>query len=118
PLVAAATLRLPRKPLVTGLTLVFLIADATTALTGSLLLVSLSRALAGAMLGGFLGVAITMAGSMVAPTRRAMAIAVVFTGFTVSNVIGVPVGNIVGRAAGWESAFWVVSGLPPSAPSP
>lgn len=111
PLVAAATLRLPRKPLVTGLALVFLLANATTALTGSLLLVSLSRALAGAMLGGFLGVAITIAGSMVAPARRATAIAVVFTGFTVSNVIGVPIGNIAGRAAGWESAFWVVSGL-------
>ncbi|MFE9722537.1 MFS transporter [Streptomyces sp. NPDC005794] len=111
PLVVAATLRLPRKPLVTGLALMFLIANAITALTGSLLVVSLSRALAGAMLGGFLGVAITIAGGMVAPTRRAMAIAVVFTGFTVSNVIGVPIGNIVGRAAGWESAFWVVSGL-------
>ncbi|MFJ9180048.1 MFS transporter [Streptomyces sp. NPDC102360] len=111
PLVAAATLRLPRKPLVSGLALVFLVANAATALAGSLLLVSVFRALAGAMLGGFLGVAITLAGGMVAPNRRAMAIAVVFTGFTVSNVIGVPIGNVVGRAAGWESAFWVVSGL-------
>ncbi|MGW0791947.1 MFS transporter [Streptomyces sp. NPDC002911] len=111
PLVAAATLRLSRKPLVTGLALIFLIANAITALTGSLLVLSLSRALAGAMLGGFLGIAITISSGMVAPTRRAMAIAVVFTGFTVSNVIGVPIGNIVGRAAGWESAFWVVSAL-------
>jgi MFS transporter, DHA1 family, inner membrane transport protein len=111
PLVAAVTLRLPRKPLVIVLALIFLIANAITALTGSLVVVSLSRALAGAMLGGFLGIAITIAGGMVAPTRRATAIAVVFTGFTVSNVIGVPIGNIVGRAAGWESAFWVVSGL-------
>ncbi|MEU7799333.1 MFS transporter [Micromonospora arborensis] len=111
PLVAAATLRLPRKPLVTGLALVFLIANAITALSGSLLVVSASRALAGAMLGGFLGAAITIAGGLVAPTRRAMAIAVVFTGFTVSNVIGVPIGNIVGRAVGWQSAFWVVSAL-------
>ncbi|MFZ3554583.1 MFS transporter [Streptomyces sp. BH055] len=111
PLVAAATLRLPRKPLVTGLALVFLIANALTALAGSLLMVSVSRALAGAMLGGFLGTAITIAGGLVAPNRRATAIAVVFTGFTVSNVIGVPIGNVVGRAAGWESAFWVVSAL-------
>lgn len=111
PLVAAATLRLPRKPVVTGLAVGFLVANAATALTGSLLVVSLSRAVAGAMLGGFLGVAITIAGGMVAPTRRAMAIAVVFTGFTVSNVIGVPIGNLVGRAVGWEGAFWVVSGL-------
>ncbi|MHC5256333.1 MFS transporter [Streptomyces sp. UC4497] len=111
PLVAAATLRLPRKPVVICLTLVFLVANAVTALAGNLLVVSVSRALAGAMLGGFLGTAITIAGGLVAPNRRATAIAVVFTGFTVSNVIGVPIGNVVGRAAGWESAFWVVSAL-------
>ncbi|MFE7560175.1 MFS transporter [Kitasatospora sp. NPDC057500] len=111
PLVAAATMRLPRKPLVIGLALVFMAANALTAATGSLLVVSASRALAGAMLGSFLGIAITIAGSLVAPSRRATAIAVVFTGFTVSNVIGVPIGNIMGRAAGWEAAFWVVSAL-------
>ncbi|GGZ29973.1 MFS transporter [Streptomyces poonensis] len=111
PVVAAATLRLPRKPLVIGLALVFLVANAVTALSGSLLVVSVSRALAGAMLGGFLGTAITIASGLVAPSRRAMAIAVVFTGFTVSNVIGVPIGNVVGRAAGWEASFWVVSAL-------
>lgn len=111
PLVAAATMRLPRKPLVIALTGVFLLANAVTALAGSLVVVSLSRAVAGAMLGGFLGTAVTIATGLVAPHRRASAIAVVFTGFTVSNVIGVPIGNIVGRAAGWEAAFWVVSAL-------
>ncbi|MGP3769730.1 MFS transporter [Streptomyces sp. SDT5-1] len=111
PLVAAATMRLPRKPLVIGLTGVFLLANAVTALAGSLVVVSLSRAVAGAMLGGFLGTAVTIATGLVAPDRRASAIAVVFTGFTVSNVIGVPIGNVVGRAAGWSAAFWVVSAL-------
>ncbi|SFS74391.1 MFS transporter [Saccharopolyspora flava] len=109
PLVAAATLRLPRKPLVIGLTLVFLVANAITALSASLPVIALSRALAGAMLGGFLGTAITVARGLVAPSRQATAIAVVFTGFTVSNVIAVPIGNLAGRAVGWEAAFWVVS---------
>ncbi len=111
PLVAAATLRLPRKPLVIGLALVFLLANTVTATTDSLVVVSVSRALAGAMLGGFLGTAITIARGLVAPSRQATAIAVVFTGFTVSNVIGVPIGNVVGRAVGWSAAFWVVSAL-------
>ncbi|WP_406689975.1 MFS transporter [Saccharopolyspora sp. ID03-671] len=111
PLVAAATLRLPRKPLVIGLTLVFLIANAITASAGTLLVIALSRAVAGAMLGGFLGTAITVARGLVAPSRQATAIAVVFTGFTVSNVIAVPIGNLAGRAVGWSAAFWVVSVL-------
>ncbi|MQS39438.1 MFS transporter, partial [Streptomyces katsurahamanus] len=52
PLVAAATMRLPRKPSAIGLTLAFLVANVITATTGSLLVVSVSRAFAGAMLGG------------------------------------------------------------------
>ncbi|MEB3371952.1 MFS transporter [Saccharopolyspora mangrovi] len=111
PIVAAATLRLPRKTLVIGLTLVFLVANAVTASGGSLLVVALSRALAGAMLGGFLGTAITIARGLVAPSKQATAIAVVFTGFTTSNVIAVPLGNLAGRAAGWSAAFWLVSAL-------
>ncbi|MFC7344851.1 MFS transporter [Saccharopolyspora griseoalba] len=111
PLVAAATLQLPRKPLVIGLTAIFLVANAVTALGGSLPVIAASRALAGAMLGGFLGTAITVARSLVAPSRQATAIAVVFTGFTVSNVVGVPIGNVAGRIAGWGAAFWVVAAL-------
>ncbi|NMO49745.1 MFS transporter [Actinoplanes sp. TBRC 11911] len=111
PVVAAATLRLPRKPLVLALTAVFLAANAGTALAHTLLVIGICRGVAGAMLGGFLGTAITVATGLVAPGRRATAIAVVFTGFTVSNVIGVPVGNLAGRADGWQAAFWIVSGL-------
>jgi DHA1 family inner membrane transport protein len=111
PVVAAATLRLPRKPLVLALTVVFLAANAGTALSHTLIVVGICRGVAGAMLGGFLGTAITVATGLVAPNRRATAIAVVFTGFTISNVIGVPIGNLAGRAHGWQSAFWIVSGL-------
>jgi DHA1 family inner membrane transport protein len=109
PILAAATLRLPRKPLVLALALIFLAANVVTALSSTLLAVGISRALAGVMLGGFLGTAITMASDLVAPGRRGTAIAVVFTGFTLSNVIGVPIGNVLGHSAGWQAAFWVVA---------
>ena len=111
PIVAAATLKLPRKPLVVALAVIFMVANAATALSSTLLMVGITRALAGAMLGGFLGTAITLASGLVPLNKRGSAIAVVFTGFTISNVIGVPIGNLLGRAAGWESAFWIVSAL-------
>ncbi|WP_217615242.1 MFS transporter [Cellulomonas sp. GbtcB1] len=111
PVVAAATLKVPRRPLVLVLTAVFLVANALTSLTHSLAVIGVLRALAGAMLGGFLGTAITMSTGLVAAQRRATAIAVVFTGLTASNVVAVPIGNILGRAIGWQAAFWVISAL-------
>lgn len=111
PLLAAATLRAPRRGLVVTLALGFAAANAVTALTTNLPLVMGSRAVAGALLGGFLGTAVTIARSLVPPDRGASAIAVVFTGFTVSNVIAVPIGNFLGRSFGWQGAFWLVTVL-------
>ena len=34
-----------------------------------------------------------------------------FTGLTLANVLGVPLGTALGQAAGWRSTFWVVSGI-------
>ncbi|MHC5796464.1 hypothetical protein B7R21_16785 [Subtercola boreus] len=111
PLIAAATLRVPHKLLTVMLVTVFLFANIGTALSPTLLLVVLSRALAGAMLGAFMGVAITIASDIVTPARRGRAIALVFSGLTISNVLGVVIGNLAGNAWGWRSVFWFVTVL-------
>lgn len=111
PLIAAATLRADHKRLALWLVGIFFAANIATALSPTLLLAVVSRSLAGAMLGAFLGVAITIASNLVAPERRSAAIATVFLGFTVANVLGVVAGNLAGDAWGWRSVFWLVSAL-------
>jgi len=111
PLLAAATLRVPHKRLVLALASVFFLSNIVTAIAPTLALAVGSRAIAGAMLGAFLGVAVTIASDLVPLARRGGAIALVFLGFTVANVLGVVAGNLAGGVWGWRSVFWLVSGL-------
>ena len=46
-----------------------------------------------------------------APTKKAAAIAIMFTGLTAANVLGVPLGTLLGQAAGWRSTFWAITGI-------
>jgi DHA1 family inner membrane transport protein len=48
---------------------------------------------------------------MVAPNKKAGAIAIMFTGLTAANVLGVPFGTMLGQAAGWRSTFWGITGI-------
>jgi DHA1 family inner membrane transport protein len=108
PALAACTMRVPRKPLVLGMTVVFLVANAAMTLATTLSWALALRFVAGSMLGGFLGLGITIAVGLVPAQRQATSIAVIFLGFTISNVLSVPLGNVVGRHSGWAAAFWVV----------
>ena len=59
--------------------------------------------------GAFFGIGSVVAADLVAPNRRAQAIALMFTGLTLANVLGVPLGTALGQAAGWRATFWVVT---------
>ncbi|HMN59465.1 MAG TPA: MFS transporter, partial [Anaerolinea sp.] len=43
--------------------------------------------------------------------QRGMAVAVILSGLTVSNVIGVPAGTAIGNLWGWRATFWVMGAL-------
>lgn len=59
--------------------------------------------------GTFFGVGSVVATTLVASDRRASAIAIMFTGLTVANVLGVPFGTWLGQAFGWRSTFGAVA---------
>ncbi len=61
--------------------------------------------------GAFFGIGSVVAAELVAPHRRAGAIALMFTGLTVANVVGVPLGTLIGQVASWRTTFAVVAGL-------
>ena len=61
--------------------------------------------------GAFFGIGSVVAAELVAPEKKAGAIAAMFTGLTVANIVGVPLGTYVGQAAGWRATFAVVAGL-------
>jgi DHA1 family inner membrane transport protein len=69
------------------------------------------RILAALCHGAFFGIGSVVAAGMVAPEKQARAIAIMFTGLTVANVLGVPFGTLLGQALGWRSTFWAITAI-------
>ncbi|GLZ44383.1 MFS transporter [Actinomycetospora sp. NBRC 106375] len=108
PLLAGATVKLPRRPVLMALMGVFAVGNLASAIApgiGSLMVV---RFLTGLPHGAFFGLASVTAAAMVGRDRRATAVSRVFLGLTVANVVGVPLATLLGQAAGWRATFAVV----------
>ncbi|MFF5973851.1 MFS transporter [Streptomyces sp. NPDC012769] len=61
--------------------------------------------------GSFFGIGSVVAAELVAPDKKAGAIATMFTGLTVANIVGVPLGTFIGQAVGWRTTFAIVAAL-------
>lgn len=104
----AATTRLPRKPVLLGLMVLFLIGNALTALAPGYDVAMIGRIIAALCHGAFFGIGAVVAADLVAPEKKAGAIALMFTGLTAANVFGVPLGTFLGQQFGWRSTFWAI----------
>jgi len=111
PLIAVFGARLPRRELLIGLMLVFLVGNAASALATSYTSLTLARFFAGIPHGAYFGVASLVAADLVTADRRGRAVSRVMLGLAVSNVVGVPAATWLGQNAGWRSAYWLVSAL-------
>ena len=55
--------------------------------------------------GAFFGIGAVVAAELAPRGKRAQAVALMFTGLTVANILGVPFGTALGHLAGWRSTF-------------
>ncbi|MFE4059050.1 Cmx/CmrA family chloramphenicol efflux MFS transporter [Streptomyces sp. NPDC059096] len=108
PLLAVATLRLPRRTTLIALISVFGLGQVAGALAPSYEVLFVSRVVSAFACAGFWAVGAAVAIAMVAPTARARAMAVMIGGLSIANVLGVPAGAFLGEHLGWRSAFWAV----------
>jgi DHA1 family inner membrane transport protein len=109
PVLTALTARWPRKTVLIGLMVIFTLGNAACALAPSYGLLMAARVLTALAHGTFFGVGSVVATGLVAPDKRASAIAVMFTGLTVANILGVPFGTWLGQQFGWRATFWAVT---------
>ncbi|MFF1296144.1 MULTISPECIES: MFS transporter [unclassified Streptomyces] len=107
----AATTRLPRKQVLVGLVALFVIGNLLSALAPNYQVMLLGRVVAALCHGSFFGIGSLVARALVAPERRSRAVAVMFAGLTLANVLGVPFGALVGERWGWRAAFWAVTAI-------
>ncbi len=111
PILTGLGSRWSRKKLLLGLMTLFIAGNVLSAVAPTYGLMMAGRLVASLNHGAFFGVGAVVAASLVAETKKASAIALMFTGLTVANVLGVPLGTALGHAFGWRSTFWAVAGL-------
>ena len=110
-LLTAAVTRFERKPVLAVLLVLFIAGNLISAIAPDYSMMMIGRIVAALAHGAFFGIGAVVAADMVAPTRKAGAIAIMFTGLTAANVLGVPLGTMLGQAAGWRSTFWAITGI-------
>lgn len=111
PTIAAFAARLPRKSLLLGLTVAFTVATVFSALAPTFGLVVVARFVAGLPHGAYFGVAALVAAQLMGPGKRGQGIALVLSGLTIANVIGVPAITWLGQTTNWRIAYLAVAAI-------
>lgn len=105
PLLTLITGTLNRHTLMILALSIFVTGNLLTALAPTFGLLLTGRFIAALAHGLFMSVSSLIAAAVVAPERRASAIAIMFTGLTVATVTGVPLGTFIGQQTSWQWSF-------------
>ncbi|TDQ27369.1 DHA1 family inner membrane transport protein [Phyllobacterium brassicacearum] len=108
PIIAIATASLPRKPVLIGLAALFVIGNLFCALAPNYWMLMIARVVTAFGHGAFFGIGSVVAASLVPRHKRASAIALMFAGLTLANILGVPAGTALGEEYGWRATFVAV----------
>ncbi|MFE5588219.1 MFS transporter [Kitasatospora sp. NPDC056531] len=111
PLMTVLGTRISRKTMLTLLMGLFTVGNLVSATAPGFGLMLAGRIVASLAHGAFFGIGSVVAAELVAPQKKAGAIATMFTGLTVANIVGVPLGTFIGQAVGWRTTFAAVAVL-------
>jgi DHA1 family inner membrane transport protein len=111
PLLTAVAARVDRRVLLGALMAAYTVGNLLSSFAGSVEWLIAARFLAGLPHGAFFGVGAATGTAVVGQARRGQAVAMMMTGLTVANVVGVPLSTFVGQQLGWRAAFLVVTVL-------
>lgn len=111
PILAALTAKMPRKRVLLMMVGVFIIGNFLSAISPNYGLLIVARILAAFAHGTLFGVGAVVAAGMVPANKQASAIGLMFLGLTLANILGVPLGTLVGQNFGWRITFGVITAL-------
>ncbi|WOF44157.1 MFS transporter [Sphingopyxis indica] len=109
PLMTLATGRMKRRTLLIALMGIFTLGNLLSAIASDYAMLMAARVITSLNHGAFFGVGSVVAASLVAPERRASAVAAMFMGLTLANVVGVPLAPWIGESFGWRAAFGAIA---------
>ena len=111
PTIAALAARFPRKQLLLACLGVFVLGTIASALLPSFETVLAARFITALPHGAYFGIAALVAASLMGPGKRGRGVALVLSGLTIANVIGVPAITFLGQQAGWRIAYLAVAAV-------
>jgi MFS transporter, DHA1 family, inner membrane transport protein len=108
PFLAIATANMERRKALLLLIGIFILGNLLCALAPNYALLMVARIATALCHGAFFGLGAVVAAALVPEHKKVQAIAMMFAGLTLANVLGVPFGTALGEAVGWRSTFWAV----------
>src|SRR5690606_29587199 len=99
----------PPKKVLIFLMLLFLIFNGLFALAPDYSTLMISRFMSGLPHGAYFGIGSVVATKLSDEGKQAIAIAIMFTGMTIANLIGVPLGTYVGHHFSWRYTYLFIS---------
>jgi DHA1 family arabinose polymer transporter-like MFS transporter len=111
PTLVSLVARRPPRTVLIWFMLMFAVFNALSALAPNFYLMLVSRFLAGLPHGAFFGVGAVVASRLADEGKVAAAMATMFTGLTLANVLGVPLGTYLGHTMSWRLVFLIVAAI-------
>ncbi|MGG1663371.1 MFS transporter [Brevibacillus sp. NRS-1366] len=111
PIVTALVSRYPTYPLMLVCILIFIAGNIISAFASVYPLLMGARVVTAVVCGVTLTIAMTVASETMPAEKRGTVVSLVFAGFTIASVLGVPIGTLIGQAGGWNMAFWFTAFL-------
>jgi DHA1 family arabinose polymer transporter-like MFS transporter len=109
PLMIALAKNYSPKKILAALMLLFVVFNVLFSLAPTFSLLLIARFMAGLPHGAFFGVGAVVATQLAKPGKGASAVAIMFTGLTLANIIGVPLGTFIGHHCSWRIAYFLVA---------
>ncbi|MDU2063645.1 MAG: MFS transporter [Sporomusaceae bacterium] len=109
PVITFLTRQLPRKKLLFRLMLVFIAGNVLAVVAPNYTVLMAARIVASFTHGTFFGVGSVVATRLVKQEQQSRAVAMMFAGLTLANILGVPLGTYIGHNWGWRMTFGFVS---------
>src|SRR3954469_11113699 len=111
PVMAVATLRLPKRVTLVLALAIFAAGDVIAARSGSFALLFAARVLTAVVTGAFWSVASVVATRAAGPDASSRALGLMGSGVALATVLGVPLGSLAGDHLGWRGTFWALAAL-------
>jgi len=102
---------IPRKGMLMLLMSLFVIGNFVTATASDFNIALLGRLVTSLTHGAFFGIGAILAADLVAPNKRVQAISFMFSGLTVANLVGVPVGTWLSQVMSWRDTFYAITAV-------